>query len=199
MATDFNSSLPVRTESPGDVKSQIVGVNTANTLVVNADGSINTNVAATDFDIRNLSAATDLVTAYLKDEAGNAFSESNPLPVTLVDSEGDEIHDYFETATTVAAGSNDTHIYTVPAGKTLKFEQAIFAGSAKAKFVVEIALDGSTYVIKSTRFNSTSEPDADVTFKRAISVPAGGKVKITRHNRDQQPQALYSTIVGVNV
>lgn len=60
--SDFDSSLPVRTENNGDVASKIVdGTITSQALKVEADGSINVNATATDLDIRDLAFATDSV------------------------------------------------------------------------------------------------------------------------------------------
>lgn len=67
--SDFNSSLPVRTELPGDVAVKIVdSTNVSQQLTVNADGSVNITdnagsltVDSTDFDIRDLTFATDSV------------------------------------------------------------------------------------------------------------------------------------------
>lgn len=87
--SDVNSSLPIRTENPGDaivkiadatVTSQQLKVNSdgsidvnfaalaeikitdgTDDLAINADGSINSVVSATDLDIRDLAFATDSV------------------------------------------------------------------------------------------------------------------------------------------
>ncbi len=59
---DFSSSLPVRTESAGDLKVKIVDSTvTSQELKVNADGSIDVNFTATDLDIRDLSHTQDSV------------------------------------------------------------------------------------------------------------------------------------------
>lgn len=67
--SDFSSSLPTRTENNGDVVVKVVdGTLTSQTMTVNADGSINITdnsgsltVDSTDFDIRDLTFATDSV------------------------------------------------------------------------------------------------------------------------------------------
>ncbi len=67
--SDYNSSLPVRTENNGDVVSRISdGTLTSQLLTVNADGSLNITdnsgsltVDATNLDIRDLAFATDKV------------------------------------------------------------------------------------------------------------------------------------------
>lgn len=69
--SDYNSSIPARTESPGDIQVKVVdGTITSRQLTVNADGSINITdnstsltVDAVDLDIRNLVFATDKVDA----------------------------------------------------------------------------------------------------------------------------------------
>lgn len=65
---DQNTSLPVRTEAAGDVIVKIADATiTSQQLLVNADGSINVNVAepvtvdATDLDIRDLTHASDSI------------------------------------------------------------------------------------------------------------------------------------------
>ena len=72
---DFDSSLPIRTENPGDVIAKIADATVpSQQLAVNADGSVNitdnggsitvdgaVTVSATDLDIRDLSAAQDNV------------------------------------------------------------------------------------------------------------------------------------------
>jgi hypothetical protein len=61
---DFNSSLPIRTESAGDAIVKICDPTvTSQQLAVEPDGSINVNstISATDLDIRDLVFATDKV------------------------------------------------------------------------------------------------------------------------------------------
>lgn len=62
--SDYNSSLPIRTETDGDVVVKIADATVpSQQLKVEADGSINVNadITATDLDIRDLSAAQDNV------------------------------------------------------------------------------------------------------------------------------------------
>lgn len=98
---DFDSSLPVRTENPGDVISKIADATTpSQQLTVNPDGSINITdnggvitVDATDFDIRDLTSASDSVevlqdthddlNANANIQVGNAdVANGNPVPVS---------------------------------------------------------------------------------------------------------------------
>lgn len=120
---DYNSSLPIRTENPGDVIVKLsdaavpsqqltveadgsINVNAAfapgtsveitdgtDTLEINADGSINAVVTATNLDIRDLTSATDSVTvlqathdnlnANANIQVGDAdVSNGNPVPIS---------------------------------------------------------------------------------------------------------------------
>lgn len=159
----------------------------------------NITVSATDLDIRNLDAATDSVSAWLKDEAGNAFSNTNPLPVVMLESEGVEINDY-DTAT-VAGGANDIHDYTVTAAKTLQLTQIEAAASGKMKIEVQIesGVGTNTFVTKFVKFNSTADTNISIILKEPISVAAGVRVRVIRTNRDNQAQDVYSTISGHEV
>lgn len=77
---DYNSSLPIRTETDGDVVVKVGdGTLPSQQLAVNADGSVNITdngasitVDATDLDIRDLAFATDKV-----DASGSSVSVSN--------------------------------------------------------------------------------------------------------------------------
>ncbi len=63
--TDYNSSLPIKTQNPGDVVSKIAdSLIPSRQLKVNSDGSIDSIVSAVDLDVRDLDRLTDDVTAY---------------------------------------------------------------------------------------------------------------------------------------
>lgn len=164
-----------RTASPDETHQ-----NFRPTGVASSDGS---NAKAADVAIR--------------DESGNAFTTSNPLPVTFVDSEGDEINDY-NTDDAVPASNSSNHDYTVTALKTLKLSRVEASGAARAKFELQVETGVATNVF-STKFvkhNSTSEPNVSFDVKELITVAAGVRVRLIRTNRDNQASDLYSTISG---
>ena len=213
--SDYDSSLPVRTEAAGDVDVFISdAVTPSQKLVINADGSVNIDTVATvttitddvniadggnsitvdavDLDIRDLVAASDSVQANLFDEAGVAYSATNPLPVEMVaDQAGDEVIDY-QTSAAVAAGASVNHDYSVTAAKTFLGENLWATGSGKIK--VEILVDG---VARFVGFNSTSTPNIDIPFARILKGAATNVIRVTITNRDKQPQDLYSTLSGL--
>lgn len=133
----------------------------------------------------------------LHDEDGNKFTESNPLPVTLVDSEGAEVNDY-NTAAAVAAAASSNHDYTVTALKTLKLSQIWAAASGKMKIEVQIETGVATgvFTTRFVGFNSTANTNICIPVGENISVAAGVRVRVIRTNKDNQAQDVYSTISG---
>ena len=214
---DFASSLPIRTESAGDVIVQVSDSTIpSQRLLVNADGSINTNseVTATDLDIRDLSFATDKVDVSgssititatdldirdlshtqdsIKIGDGTEFLAVNTddsINVKVVDkSPGTEVVDY-DTNSALAANATGTHTYTSTGDFFLTHIEA--SGSGKMKIVINV-----NGVSKFVQFNSTSNPNMSIKLEHPILVLSGQTVTIDRLNRENQPQDVYSTIMG---
>jgi len=221
---DFDSSLPIRTEANGDVVahladgtvttqllkinadgsidtnttipvgSKIIVTDGTDDLEVNADGSINAVVTATDLDIRDLTAVSDSVAAHLFDEAGAAFSLTNPLPVEVVsDASGVEVVDY-QTSAAVAKDASVNHDYTVTATKTLLVAGLWVSGSGKLK--AQLLVNG---VVKYVGFNSTANPNIDIPIYKILKGLTTEVVRVTLTNLDNQAQDLYSTLSGLEV
>lgn len=148
---------------------------------------INSSVNATVF-------AADVA---IRDEDGNPFTAGNPMPVTVVDSEGSEVNDY-STAAAVAAAAVSNHDYTVTAAKTLKLSSIKGTASGRAKFEVQIetGVGLNIFVTRFVVFNSTSMPNIEIPITENIAVAAGVRVRVIRTNRDLLAQDLYSTICG---
>lgn len=138
-----------------------------------------------------------LLDVSMHDENGDAFSASNPLPVTSVDSEGTEVNNY-ATAAAVAAAATSNHDYTVTAAKTLKLAQIWATGSGKLKVEVQIETGAATGVFNTVfvGFNSTANPNILIPIGENITVAAGVRVRVIRTNKDNQAQDVYSTISG---
>lgn len=133
----------------------------------------------------------------LFDELGAPYTTSNPLPVTSVDSEGTEINDYLDSATT-AIGASVNHDYTVTSAKTLKLSQiyASASGKLKVEVAVETGIASGTFTSKFVGFNSVANPNIIIPVNENIAVAAGVRVRVILTNRDLQIQDLYSTICG---
>lgn len=134
----------------------------------------------------------------LNDENGNAYTEKNPLPVTLEESEGVEVNNYTTTAS-VAAGATINHDYTVTALKTLVLSQVWAAASGKMKVIVrvETGVGTGTYTDKKVGFNSTANPNVSMPYGKTLTVAAGVRIRVSLTNLDNQPQDLYSTVEGI--
>jgi hypothetical protein len=243
---DFDSSLPIRTENNGDVVSKIcdatvesqqlkvnadgsIDVNASipagtkviitdgtDDLAINADGSINSVVSATDLDIRDLAfatdkvdvtgsdvtvsslpanvdirdltAASDSVAAHLFDEAGVAFSSTNPLPVEFFENQT-EAFDY-DQASAIAGNASSTHTYAAPAN--FKLKEAFISASGKVR--AELKINSVTVAVG---FNSTANPNISFRFDKGLNA-SGVNIEIVKTNLDKQSQDLYSTIVGLS-
>lgn len=252
--SDYNSSLPVRTQADSDERLQVKIVDAttvAQQMIVDTDSNAHVEVhgndpagsdrvlklsedGSLDVDgVYNASANTEpanigLVAAArastpadsdqtkrltaisqstvhaldisLHDEDGNAYSATNPLQVVVIESEGSEINDY-QTSAAVASGSSVDIDYTVTALKTLKLSQFHGAASGKAKFELktETGVGSGSFNTKFVFFNSTANPNVDLTLKEHIDVAAGVKVRVTITNKDVQAQDVYSTICGHEV
>jgi hypothetical protein len=181
-------------------------------LAVNTDGSINITdnggsitvdgtvaVTATDLDIRDLSAATDSVTARIVDEAGTAFSTTNPLAVTIVDKEGAVEVCNYDTTASVAGGASDNHVFTTTATTKLSQIEASASGKLKIEVQTENTAGGGVYTTRFVGFNSTSNPNISFKLEEPITVVNGAIIRVIRTNRDNQSQDVYSTILGYTV
>lgn len=159
-----------------------------------ADGGNSITVDAIDLDIRDLVAASDSVQANLFDEAGAAFSLTNPLPVEMVsDQSGDEVCDYNTTAA-VAKDASANHDYTVTAAKTFLGEQVWASASGKIK--CEVFINALPVF---TGFNSTANPNIEIPMSKLCKGAATQLIRITLTNLDNQSQDLYSTLTGLEV
>jgi len=131
----------------------------------------------------------------LHDEAGNPYSDTNPMPVTILNDEsGDEVVSFDASSVDLARHASETQEYTVTALKVLRLNKIMASASGKIK--VELKVAGSVIAVK---FNSTANPNVEFSFNKPISVAAGAKVEVVFTNLDYQAFACYSTILGLEV
>lgn len=133
----------------------------------------------------------------LFDEDNTPYTENNPLPVTIEESEGNEVHDFNEGVDVVAHGSTAEHIYTPTASFLLS--KILFAGSGRMKceLQIETGLASDVFETKAVAFSSTSKLSDEINLDKTLKVALGVKVKVIKTNLDNQDQSLYSTIIGV--
>ncbi len=178
---DFQDSLPVLTENPGDVVAKIGdGSTPSQQLAVNSNGA---------------------ASVALQDAAGDALAINSDGSLNVNMSSGavgGEVHDFKQASAIPAAGS-DNHDYTVTATKTLLLKQIL--PDASGRFRAELTIDPSgtpktIFVVFGSGANGSGKP---ITLAQPVEVAAGVVVRVTMTNRSPQAQDLYSTIVGEEV
>lgn len=127
----------------------------------------------------------------IRDENGNAFSLTNPLPVVPAEeADSDPVHDHDDSGGIVGGGTDD-HDYTVPVGKILLLKRVI--GSSSGRGRIDVLVNA---IQKGVSRNSASDPDYLVDFDVPIEVAAGVLVRVTRTNQENQTKSTETTIIG---
>lgn len=134
----------------------------------------------------------------LHDEAGEAYTQKNPLPVSIEESEGVEVSDY-DTSSAVAANATVNHEYIVTTGKVLILDGVWASASGKIKAVLSIETAAASNVFNTYKvgFNSTANPNIDFPMRKTLLVPAGARVRVVITNKDLNAQDVYTTIEGI--
>jgi len=137
----------------------------------------------------------------LHDEDNTPYSATNPVPVSVGESEfGIEVHNYDDTD--VTKDTSEDHDYTVTALKTLFLNRVIFSSSARSRIDVQIetAVGSDTYNTIGTAHIKAGNNHGAVDFgNRPKRVAAGVKVRVKKYNQDNQDAAIYDTIVGLEL
>lgn len=116
---------------------------------------------------------------------------ANPVPVTITTaSAGTPIQSY-QTSSAVAVGSTVTLTYTVPASHTFSLERVWVTASGKIKAVVQ---NGTTTIFAA--FNSTANPNIDLTVTAPPTLAAASTVNVLITNNDLLAFDVYATIEG---
>jgi len=136
-------------------------------------------------------AGTNLIGAVNLDIASAPVSSTNPVPVTIVTTTAGTAVQYYNTSVALAAGASVTFTYTVAATHTFNFERVWCSGSGKIKAV--IANNGANMF---AGFNSTANPNIDVTIVTPPLIVAGNTATVTITNLDLLAFDVYGTIEG---
>jgi hypothetical protein len=147
-------------------------------------------------DVRALDVA-------IRDENGEPYTATNPMPVTLEESEGNEVHDQ-DTAVDLASLAVDDHNLVVAASTTFILHQVVADASGDARYELLIG-DGTTptevFTRKAMTYSSNSKR-GDIEFKKGLVVTAAANprtVRVQRKNLDNKVQDVHTTIVGVTL
>lgn len=139
-------------------------------------------------------AGTNLIGGATVYVGSTPASITNPVPVSITSaSPGTPIQAYL-TQASLAAGSTATLTYTVPATHTFSLERIWSSASGKIKTVVQN--NGTTIFVG---FNSTANPNIDMTITAPPSIAAGVSVTVLITNEDKAAFDVYATVEGVQV
>lgn len=180
--SDFDSQLPVR--SKDDLDERV--------LIKIQDGDDPQGAGKT------ATVANKKLHVALHNSDASEISEDCPLPVYLAEHKGEEV-DEFDRSIDTAKNATDNQDYTVSADKELKSIEAPCSGSGKARFALQVETGIATGVFDTVAvgFNSTSNPQVVLKYKKPVS--AGVIVRVAKTNLDNQAQDLYSQIVGIEI
>jgi len=186
--TDYNSSLPVRTEANGDIVAKL------------CDGTTNTQILAIDTNGKIGISSIVGITSKGQATMENSFpvvlaSDQSVLNVNVVGSTAAEPIQDFDEADAIGAGDPDTHTYT--ATGAFKLHRVFASASGKMKVEVKVGPTGTT-VQQAIGFNSTANPNVDLVFENEIPVDDGDLVEVIRTNLDKASMNVYSYINGYN-
>lgn len=135
----------------------------------------------------------------LFDEDNLPYTANNPLPVTIEESEGDEIHEYDESVDVLKNGGSIDVDYVVSVGKTFLVSKVLFSasGAMKLDLQIETGVGTDIFETKATGFTSSSRPNEELNLDKTLKVLTGVKVRLVKTNIDNDDQSLYSTLIGV--
>lgn len=120
-----------------------------------------------------------------------AVSATNPVPVTLSTSAPGTAIQNYQTSVALAAGASVTLTYTVATGHTFNLERVWASASGKIKAIVQ---NGATSIFAG--FNSTANPNIDMTIISPPTIAAAGTVNVIITNEDKAAFDVYATIEG---
>lgn len=223
---DYDSSLPVRTETKGDVVSKLVDTAGVNEAAINASGEL--SVTSTDLDIRDLAQATDSVTVgdgtsavTVNADNGLEVHLNNTLDVTATDLDIRDLTSASDSVTVANTVGAPIYVNVVDGvGGTNTVDYQTTASVAKnASTTHTFGVSGGTFrgghlhISGSGKLKvevksgvAASETTKGVYFNSTadpnIKVPWPVEVVDTHNillvitNKDGQPQDVYTTIIG---
>jgi hypothetical protein len=199
---DYDSSLPVRTETKGDVAVKVVDYAGTNEWAIDSNhiGQVNLNDGTNALVIGANGEIKALISAGGNDLVVNGDGSINVNFVTALS--GGEVHKY-DTHSALAPNTPTTVVtYTVTAGKTMQLKAV--SGCASGAFKCEVfggltAGTPPTATPLAVFFGSTAGGTVELTFPQPIEIPATQTVTLKFTNRDKQNMDVYGFINGVEV
>lgn len=152
-------------------------------------------VSATDLDIRDITHVSDSIkigdgTDFL---AINADGSINVVPQ---EDAGTETVNY-NTSAALAGGGTSNHDLVFASASKLYQVWASASGKLKITVQIETGAATNTFNTVAVGFNSTANPNINLTLSKYAAIPLGARVRVIRMNNENQAQDVYSTIVGI--
>lgn len=225
--SDQNTSLPVRTESAGDVIVKLGdGTTPSQQIAIDANGRASVKSLG-DYDVAtNAEPSSVGVVAHDRGATIDETSQNKRvtavagadntvcLDVALRDEAGASFTEAnplpvfisessgtevvnYDTQASLASSGTDNHDYTAAAELDVKGVWAAASGKIKIEVQRETAAASGVFNTFAVGFNSTANPVIDLTFRVPLIVASGAKLRVIRTNLDNQAQDVYSTIFGV--
>lgn len=211
---DFDSSLPVRTETDGDVVSKIVGADGTTVVKASADGAGNDAMHVQDVDaeaiLTTIDADTGSILTTLTDKTqftkitdgtdDLAVNADGSLNVVIQDAgvSSTEQHVFGTTVAGVPGADNTVVDITVTGGKTFLLKSVQAAASGKFKATLKTGTPASE-VIRAVWFGSTAKGTEALIFPSPIEVVAADKILIIVSNEDKANADVYAYANGNEV
>jgi hypothetical protein len=123
--------------------------------------------------------------------SGSPATLSNPVPVTITSASSGTPIQNFTVLTSIAVLGNATATYTVPATHTFSLERVFVSAEVRIKIIVS---NNGTAIF--TAFNSSSNPNIDLTVTAPPTIVAGNTVTVQVFNIDVGASNAYVTIEG---
>jgi len=211
---DYDSSLPIRTETDGDICTRIIDSTNAYVWSIDSNGigKVNLSDGTTELTINategsiitRVSDGTEQLAIGTNGEVTSIISDGTDTLEVNGDgsinvivqntASGGEVHDYGTSAAVAPATPTTVTTYTVTALKTLRIMS--FQAAASGAFKAELKVNA---VVVATVFGSTAGGSVEVTFPQPIEAAAGIVVLVEMTNRDKQNMDLYAFINGVEI
>ena len=213
---DYASSLPVRTETAGDIVSKLCdGTTNTQLLAIDASGKLKINTVDTVTTVSTVTAVTTVATVTNVTTLGTITNDvgvingATALEVAQTSGDvwevhmnnstaGDQINTYGTSAAVAINTPTNVVNYTVTALKTMLLKKVFASASGKIKGELKAGTPASE-TTRAVGFNSASNPNVDITFSDQIEVAAGDKILMVITNIDKSAMDLYAFINGIEV
>ena len=159
------------------------------------DGGNSITVDAVDLDIRNLNFAQDKVG--ITDGTDNlAINTDGSINVVIQEDTGTEVVNY-NRGVAIAGGASSNHDVTFASASKLYQVFSSATGKLRVEVQIETGLLTGVFNTSAVGFNSTANPNIDISLVKYAAIPLGARVRVIRTNLENQAQDVYSTIVGI--